>query len=159
MKPAESTIQTIEIDAGPSECFEVASDLESYPEWAGQVRQVVIHERDEAGRPTRATLSIDAMIKRIETTISYVYEPPLAMSWTAEPGPDIKELHGSYQFHPIAGGTTVVYALKVVPSFDIPGFLRRQAEKQLVGTALRGLRERVRGRKHQPGSHAQGRPR
>lgn len=152
MKAAEATIQTIEIDALPAECFEVASDLESYPEWAGQVRKVVIHERDGAGRPTKATLSIDAMIKRIETTFTYVYDPPLVMSWTAEPGPDIKELHGSYRFHPIEGGTSVVYALKVVPSFDIPGFLKRQAEKQLVGTALRGLRERVRGRKRQPGS-------
>ena len=38
-----------------------------------------------------------------------------------------------------------MYALRVIPSFDIPGFLRRQAEKQLVGTALRGLRKRVQG--------------
>lgn len=147
MKPAEATIQTIEIDADPAECFEVASDLESYPEWAGQVRKVVIHQRDGASRPVRATLSIDAMIKRIETTFTYVYDPPIVMSWTAEPGPDIKELSGSYRFRPIPGGTSVVYALKVVPAFDVPGFLRRQAEKQLVGTALRGLRDRVRSRR------------
>ncbi len=144
MRAAEATIQTIEIDAEPSACFEVAADLESYPEWAGQVRKVVIHERDESGRPVRATLVIDAMVKQVETTFVYVYEPPFVMSWTAEPGPDISELHGSYRFQPVEGGaTSVVYMLRVVPSFDIPGFLRRQAEKQLVGTALRGLRERV----------------
>ncbi len=62
----------------------------------------------------------------------------------AEPGPDLKELEGSYVFNEVADGRTeVVYGLKVEPSFTIPGFLRRQAEKQLVGTALRGLRKRV----------------
>ena len=36
-----------------------------------------------------------------------------------------------------------VPALRATPAFTIPGFLRRQVEKQIVGTALRGLRERV----------------
>jgi hypothetical protein len=31
----------------------------------------------------------------------------------------------------------------VEPNFKVPGFLRRQAEKQIVTTALRGLRKRV----------------
>ena len=66
------------------------------------------------------------------------------MRWVAEPGPDLKELEGSYVFNEVADGRTeVVYGLKVEPSFTIPGFLRRQAEKQFVGTALRGLRKRV----------------
>jgi hypothetical protein len=41
------------------------------------------------------------------------------------------------------GRTEIVYALRAEPAFTIPGFLRRQVEKQIVGTALRGLRERV----------------
>ncbi len=147
MRAAEATIQTIEIDAEPRECFEVAADLESYPRWASQVREVVILERDESSRPVRATLRIDAMVRQVEATFAYVYDPPFMMSWTAEPGPDISELHGSYRFQPVEGATSVVYMLRVVPSFDIPGFLRRQAEKQLVGTALRGLRERVHKRR------------
>lgn len=154
MAAVESTVQTIEIDAVPSDCFEVAADVESYPEWADQVRQVIVHKRDKVGRPVRATLRVDAMIKQVEVTFRYVFEPPHSMLWTAEPGPDIRELHGSYHFSPVNGGTAVVYALKVVPAFDIPGFLRRQAEKQLVGTALRGLRERVHDRRHRPGTRS-----
>ena len=140
---AEATIQTIEIDAPPQECFDVAADLAAYPEWAVEVRRVEIHERDTDGRPARVTLTVDAMIRQVSTTFRYVYDPPRSMSWAAEPGPDIEELEGSYEFNPVDGGTSVVYALRVVPAFDIPGFLRRQAEKQLVGTALRGLRRRV----------------
>jgi hypothetical protein len=36
-----------------------------------------------------------------------------------------------------------VYALTVDTKFTIPGFIKRQAEKQIVNTALRGLRRRV----------------
>ena len=149
---AEATIHTIEIDAPPRECFEVAADLEAYPEWAVEVRRVEIHERDTDGKPTRVTLTVDAMIKQVTTTFRYVYDPPRSMSWTAEPGLDIEELEGSYEFNPVDRGTSVVYALRVVPAFDIPGFLRRQAEKQLVGTALRGLRKRVEGQARRVGA-------
>lgn len=152
---AEATIQTIEIDASPEECFAVAADLEAYPEWATEVRRVKIHERYADGRPARVTLTVDAMIKQVSTTFRYVYDHPRSMSWTAEPGADIEELMGSYEFNPVDGGTSVVYVLRVVPAFDIPGFLRRQAEKQLVGTALRGLRKRVESHAGRVGSPAE----
>lgn len=140
---ADSTIQSIEINATPQECFDVAAGLEDYPEWATEVKRVEIIERDDLGRPTKVELTIDAMIKQITTRFLYRYDAPASMSWTAEPNSDIKELEGSYEFSEVEGGTSVVYALRVTPAFTIPGFLRRQAEKQLVGTALRGLRKRV----------------
>ena len=135
---ADSTIQNIEISATPQQCFDVAAGLEEYPQWASEV-----HERDAEGRPLRVELTIDAMIKQITTIFVYSYDAPNSMSWTAVPNSDIKELEGSYEFSEVDGGTSVVYALRVSPAFTIPGFLRRQAEKQLVGTALRGLRKRV----------------
>jgi hypothetical protein len=58
---------------------------------------------------------------------------------------DVKTLEGSYTFNPVDGATEVVYALSVEPNFTVPGFLRRQAEKQIVTTALRGLRKRATG--------------
>ena len=140
---SQSTVQTIEIDAPPARCFEVAVDVEAYPEWAGGVRQVSVHERDAHGRPVRATLVFDAMIRQVEVTFRYTYDPPRAMHWTAEPGRDIVELDGSYEFRELGDGTTAVYMLRVVPGFDIPGYLRSQAEKQIVGTALRALRKRA----------------
>ncbi len=142
---SESTVQTIEIDAPPARCFEVAADLEAYPEWAGGVRQVSVHEKDAEDRPVRATLVVDAMIRQVEVTFRYTFDPPRAIRWTAEPGRDILELDGSYEFRELGEGTTAVYMLRVVPGFDIPGFLRSQAEKQIVGTALRALRKRAEG--------------
>ena len=124
---ADSTIQNLEIDATPEQCFAVAAGLEQYPEWASEVKRVDVHERDADGHPIRVELTIDVMIKQITTTFVYTYDAPHSMSWTAEPNSDIKELEGSYEFTAVEGGTSVMYALRVTPAFTIPGFLRRQA--------------------------------
>lgn len=141
---AESTVQTIEIDAAPEACFAVAADLASYPEWATGVRQVEILEVDAEGRAHRASYVVDGMVKEISYVLEYSYEEPSSISWKAIPGDDIKEMDGSYTFNDAGEGRTeVVYALRAEPAFSIPGFLRRQVEKQIVTTALRGLRKRV----------------
>lgn len=141
---AESTVQSIEIGASPELCFAVAADITSYPEWATGVRSTEVLETDEAGRPRRAHFVIDGMVKEISYDLVYTYSEPEVISWEAEPGPDLTAMSGSYSFKALDGGRTeVVYALRAEPAFTIPGFLRRQVEKQIVGTALRGLRERV----------------
>lgn len=140
----EGTVETIEIKASPAEVFAVAADLDSYPEWATGVKEIEVLEKDKKGRAQRARFVVDGMIKEITYILRYAYNEPNEITWQAEPGADLKELEGSYVFNEVGEGRTeVVYGLKVEPSFTIPGFLRRQAEKQLVGTALRGLRKRV----------------
>ena len=140
----EGTVESIEVSATPAQVFAVASDLDSYHEWATGVKEVEVLEKDKEGRPTRARFVVDGMIKEITYILKYTYDEPNSMSWVAEPGPDLNELEGSYVFNDGGEGRTeVVYGLRVEPAFTIPGFLRRQAEKQLVGTALRGLRKRV----------------
>ena len=141
---AEGTVQSIEIPASPDFIFEVLADLESYPEWISAMREVEILERDGDDRPQRARFLVDAMIKEIAYDLEYVHEPPLRMSWAAVPGDDIRQMVGSYDLTELeSGGTDVVYALMVEPEFKVPGFLRRHAERQLIGTALRGLKKRV----------------
>jgi uncharacterized membrane protein len=141
---AEGTVQSIEIPASPEFIFEVLADLELYPEWITAMREVEILELDGNDRPQRASFRVDGMIKEIAYELVYEHEPPLRMSWTAVPGDDIRQMVGSYDLTELEdGGTDVVYALMVEPEFSIPGFLRRQAERQLIGTALRGLKKRV----------------
>ena len=140
----EGTIRSTETSAPPEVVFGVASDLESYPEWATGVVEVAVLERDDAGRPARAAFVVDGFIKRISYELEYEYDLPHTISWKAVPGEDIKDMEGSYDFHPTdGGGTAIAYALRVAPNFSVPGFLRRQAEKQIVQAALRGLRLRA----------------
>ena len=140
----EGTVQTIEVAASQQFVFEIALDIETYPDWAGGVKSVTVTEEDEYGRPVVADFSVDAMIKEISYTLDYAYDVENGFTWTARPNADLTLLEGTYTFNVIDDGNTeVVYALRVEPNFTVPGFLRRQAEKQIVGTALRGLKKRA----------------
>jgi len=139
----EGTFSTLEIDASPETLYAVAADVASYPDWAGGVKEVEVLETDESGRPALARFVVDGFVKEIEYVLRYTHDPPDSLSWSAEQGDDVKMLEGAYRFTPADNGTEVAYSLTVAPNFTLPGFLRRQAEKQIVTTALRGLRKRV----------------
>jgi ribosome-associated toxin RatA of RatAB toxin-antitoxin module len=141
---AEGTVSTLEIDATPEALYDAAADVASYPDWANGVKEVEVLTLDSEGRVDRARFVIDVFVKEIEYVLKYTHDRPNVLSWVAEDSADLKMLEGSYQFEPAGDGATeVVYSLSVEPSFTFPGFIRRQAEKQLVTTALRGLRKRV----------------
>lgn len=139
----EGTFSTLEIDASPDVLYDAAADVASYPEWASGVKEVEVLETDSEGRVDRARFVLEGFIKEIEYVLKYTHDRPNILSWTAEESDDLKMLEGSYQFTPTDGATEVVYSLTVEPKFTIPGFIKRQAEKQIVTTALRGLRKRV----------------
>ncbi|WKZ83032.1 MAG: SRPBCC family protein [Acidimicrobiia bacterium] len=139
----DGTVRTSEAAAPPEVVFSVAADLAAYPEWATGVAAVEILETDADGRAGRARFEVDGFIKRITYELEYEYQAPNRISWSAVPGEDIEEMEGYYEFSARDGGTEVVYALRVKPAFAVPGFLRRQAEKQIVQAALRGLTRRA----------------
>ena len=140
----EGTVQSIEVSASAQHVYEVALDLEAYPDWATGVKSVDILEEDEHGRPAVVDFVAEAMIKEISYRLRYDYGLDSGFSWTAEPGADITAMEGSYEFKELDDGSTeVLYALRVDPAFTIPGFLRKQAEKQIVSSALRGLKKRA----------------
>lgn len=141
---AEGTFSTLEIDAPAEELYEVAADVGAYPEWASGVKEVEVLDLDAEGRVDRARFVLEGFVKEIEYVLKYTHDRPNTLSWVAEESDDLKMLEGSYQFSPTENGSTeVVYSLTVEPKFIIPGFIKRQAEKQIVTTALRGLRKRV----------------
>lgn len=141
---AEGTFSTLEIDATPEELYDVAADVAAYPEWASGVKQVEVLDLDSEGRVDRARFVLEGFVKEIEYVLKYTHDRPKVLSWVAEESADLKMLEGSYQFGPTDDDSTeVVYSLTVEPKFILPGFIKRQAEKQIVTTALRGLREQV----------------
>ena len=140
----QGTVQRIEVSASADRVLEVALDLEAYPEWITACKSAEVLEEDASGRPLLAAFIFHILIKEIDVTLRYAYDVDHGFSWTAEPGPDLDALEGSYEFKEIGvSDTEVLYALRVEPAFTIPGFLRRQAEKELVQSALRGLKKRA----------------
>lgn len=141
---AERTFSTLEIDAPADELYDVAADVAAYPDWASGVKEVEVLDVDGEGRVDRARFVLEGFVKEIEYVLKYTHDRPNLLTWVAEESDDLRMLEGSYQFGPTEDeATEVVYSLTVEPKFIIPGFIKRQAEKQIVTTALRGLRKRV----------------
>lgn len=141
---AESHSSSIDVDASAEELFDIVVDLEAYPDWVQGVKAVEVHEEDGDGRPRRASMTVDAMIREVNYTLNYELEYPDVVSWTAEPGKDLKQIDGSYRFEVNdEGGTTVHYELTIDPNFRIPGFMLKQAQKAIMSSALHGLKSRA----------------
>ncbi len=142
---AESVSDNIDVAAPAEEIFEVATDFEKYPEWNAAIKRVEIKETDEEGRATEVFYEVDAKVRTVTYTLTYDYSrAPEAFSWDLVDG-DVKELSGSYEFDEFDDITEVRYETRVDPGFPMPGFLKRQAEKQIVKGALADLKKRVEG--------------
>lgn len=143
---ADKVRDTIDIAATGAEIFEVATDFEAYPDWNANIKNVEVKERDADGRATSVWYEVDAKVKVVTYTLTYDYaNAPESFSWDLDGG-DVKELNGSYSFDEFDDVTEVTYETAIDPGFPLPGFLKRQAEKQIVKGALEDLKKRVESR-------------
>ena len=140
---ADKVSDNIDVSATAEEIFRVATDFEAYPEWNPNIKKVEVRETDPEGRATKVWMQVDAKVKTVTYTLAYDYsEAPEAFSWELVEG-DVKALSGSYRFDEFDDVTEVQYETSLDPGFPIPGFLKRQGEKQIAKGALQDLKKRV----------------
>jgi ribosome-associated toxin RatA of RatAB toxin-antitoxin module len=135
------------VSASPERCFEVVADIERYVEWAADIKEIVVEERDAAGRPLVVTWRAAAFGRSTSYTLRYDYsEAPRILSWKLTKGDITSKLDGSYVFDPstsLGSGTDVTYHLEVELRVPIPGFIKMRAQSRIMSTALRELKARV----------------
>ncbi|HET7482738.1 MAG TPA: SRPBCC family protein [Actinomycetota bacterium] len=140
---ADSVKDTIDVAATTDEIFGVLTDFEAYPDWNPNIKAVKIEETDDDGLATKVWFEVDAKVKTVRYTLGYDYSSaPESFSWDLIDG-DVKALSGSYAFDEFDDVTEVEYETTIDPGFPMPGFLKRQAEKQIVKGALQDLKKRV----------------
>jgi carbon monoxide dehydrogenase subunit G len=141
---AERTEGSTTVEAGPQEVMAAITDFDSYPEWAG-VRSAEVLRRDSKGRPAEVAMQVSQMGFEARYTLLYKYLAGNGgVSWTTkEASGAVKDIRGEYVLEPDGDATRVTYRLALELGISLPGFLRRQAEKQVVTTALGGLKKRV----------------
>jgi ribosome-associated toxin RatA of RatAB toxin-antitoxin module len=145
--PDQATERTT-IDRTPDEVFAVALDIERYPEWARDVKEASVVERDAENRPLRVAFRAAAMGHSARYVLRYDYgESPLRMGWVLEQGDIVRRLDGEYVFEADGGkgGTEVTYKLVVELAVPLPGFIKRRAESKIMTTALDELKRRCEG--------------
>ncbi len=141
---AEKTQGEITIGANPRAVMDVIADFEAYPEWASGVKKTEIIEKDAQGRGQKVRFEVSLLGLSGWYVLTYTYEPDDAgISWTYVDGSPIKNLEGEYLLSSSNGDTEVVYRSSVEPGIPMIGFMKRKIEKQVIDTALKGLKKRV----------------
>ena len=141
----ERTSEHMVVAASPERCFEIVIDVERYPEWVPDVKEVAVLERDESGRARLVSFRAGAFGRSAHYVLAYDYsEAPVALSWSQRDGDITRSLEGSYRFVADGAGTTeVTYELSIDLRVPVPGFVRRRAEGNILHAALRDLKARV----------------
>ena len=142
---AEQATERMVVSASPARCFEVSSDIEAYPQWAADIKDVTIESRDDQGRPELVTFRAAAFGRSTSYTLAYDYsEAPEVLSWVQTRGDITAKLDGRYVFVPGRDGhTEVTYHLEVEMKVPLPGFIKMRAQSRIMSIALRELKARV----------------
>lgn len=145
---AEQTTERMVVDGTPARCFEVVADIERYPEWVGDLKEVHVLERDEQSRPVLVSFRAGAFGRSTSYTLVYDYSgAPTELRWVQRDGDLTNRLDGIYRFEDSpGGGTQVTYQLAVDLRVPLPGFIKRRAEGNILHAAIRDLKARVEAR-------------
>lgn len=141
---AETASQTTTIAASTERVWQIAIEVERYPEWAKDVKDVVVRQRDAEGRPLEVEFRSSALGRSTHYTLSYDYsEAPKVLAWSLLRGDIMRTIDGSYHFSATSdGGTEVRYDLAIDLVVPLPGFVKRRAEVRILNT-VRELKARA----------------
>lgn len=141
---AEQTGAEVEISAPPAVIMDTIADIDHYPLWCPGVRTSRVLASFPGGRPREVEMVFDS--GPIQDTHVYRYDSwgDRQVRWHLVSGETVRGLWGSYSCHTLEPRRTLVsYRLAMELTVPIIGALRRRAEKVIVRTALKGLKERI----------------
>jgi ribosome-associated toxin RatA of RatAB toxin-antitoxin module len=140
---ADQTSASINIAAKPDEVMAVIADFDHYPEWVDSMKSAEVLT-SAAGKPKTVRMVLDHTLVKDDYVLAYDWKPR-AVSWTLIEGNLLKAMDGSYVLKPDGAGTTVIYTLTVDINMPMISMFKRRAEKTIIDSALRGLKNRVEG--------------
>jgi ribosome-associated toxin RatA of RatAB toxin-antitoxin module len=141
---ADQTESSIDIDADPATIMAVIADLSAYPQWSDGITSVeVLSVYEEDGRPADARFHLDSGPIRDDYELEYDWDSDSKVTWKLTKGDMVTAMDGMYELTPHGESTTVRYRLAVDVKIPMLGMIKRKAEKVIVDTALKGLKERV----------------
>jgi ribosome-associated toxin RatA of RatAB toxin-antitoxin module len=143
-----------DIRASVREILDVLADLPKYPEWSAVHKRASVDERDEAGRPRRATMAVTAAGLTDEQVLDYEWTVH-GVSWALVKAGQQSDQHGSYTIARKRDGVCHVrYHLDISPVIPMPGIIVRRVMRKAVESATEGLRARVESLHRKSGARA-----
>src|SRR5688500_9103250 len=98
---ADAVTERMTIHASKQACLDVLLDFEHYPEWARDLKEVEVLDRDEQGRGHRVKYRAAGMGYSTSYTLEYDYDDD-RVSWKLVAGDLVRTLDGCYSFTPSA---------------------------------------------------------
>jgi carbon monoxide dehydrogenase subunit G len=140
---ADQASSKITIDAAPDEVLAVIADIDSYPEWTGQIKSAEVLETGPDGKPHQAKFVMDAGVLKDEYTLEYDWNDS-GVDWKLVGKSSVQKSQvGSYALADKGGKTEVTYRLAVDIAMPMMGMFKRKAEKMIMDSALKELKKRV----------------
>ena len=138
---ADRASDTIIIEAPLARVWEIAADIERYPEWALDVKQVAVTSHDDEGRPLEVEFRASALGRSTHYTLRYDYsDAPNRLAWSMVSGDIQRNIEGAYVLTDLGGDRTEVrYDLAIDLVVPLPGFVKRRAERRILN-AIRELK-------------------
>jgi carbon monoxide dehydrogenase subunit G len=144
---ADRTSSSITISATRPEIMAVIADFPAYPEWAKGITAAEVTAAGEEGRAERVRMTLEAGPIKDTYTLAYEWDDDEAVSWhLAENGAMVTGMTGAYRLTGRGARTEVTYELAVDVGIPLIGMVKRRAEKRIIDTALKGLKQRVEAR-------------
>lgn len=141
---SDQATQRMRIEAPLDDIWAALTDFERYPEWARDLKEVKVLERDDEGRAVLVRYRAAAMGRSTSYVLRYDWsDAPRRLPWELVEGDIMRVLDGRYELEEVEGRTEVTYHLRVDLVVPLPGFVKRRAESRIIGTALRELRDHV----------------
>ena len=142
---ADAVTERMTIHASKQACLDVLLDFEHYPEWARDLKEVEVLDRDEQGRGHRVRYRAAGMGYSTSYTLEYDYGDD-RVSWKLVAGDLVRTLDGCYSFTSTsddADEVEVEYQLTAELTMPLPGFVKRRTQLKIMHTAVRELKARV----------------
>lgn len=134
--------QSILIAVSPKVIYDVVLDVESYPEFLPETKQVTLLKD---GKNPVAEFEI-SVIKKIHYTLKFSPTPHKKIAWTLVDSDLFKKNNGSWTFAPEGKGKTLAtYAVDIDLGLMVPGMISRRLVGSSLPAMLKRFKERAEG--------------
>jgi ribosome-associated toxin RatA of RatAB toxin-antitoxin module len=111
------------VAASPQRVSAVILDVEGYPNWQREMKQVCVLTKDDTGRPLTAKFDISAMGQAAAYTLAFSYPEANVIETHLTEGDMIVKQDQTYTLVESGGGTRLEYSLDMAVKWPVPDFM------------------------------------
>ncbi len=136
--------KSLAVSAPAETILAIVLDVEAYPEWQKEVQKAVIEERDDQGRPARATMSVSAMGQEASYTVVYDYPNDKTVQYHLVEGDTMTKNDATFAVSDGQDGASeLTVEMDLALTWNLPEFMITQVTLKGVKDMLRGIKKQA----------------